>query len=73
MHKNVLKFSDPCNATDSLLSLTLEKNQFELSYWTRFSEYLYRSDISPDSARLLFEKFNNTRIQLEVLRISLSK
>ena len=53
------RFSDPFarrNATDSLLSLTQGRNQSVLSYWTRFSEYLYRSDISPDSARPLFER-----------------
>ena len=53
------KFSDPFsrrNATDSLLSLTQGSKQSVLSYWTKFSELLYRSDISPDSARPLFER-----------------
>lgn len=53
------KFSDPFskrNATDSLLSLSQGKSQSVLSYWTKFSELLYRSDISPDSARPLFER-----------------
>ena len=53
------KFSDPFsrrNATDLLLSLTQGKSQSVLNYWTKFSELLYRSDISPDSARPLFER-----------------
>ncbi len=53
------KFSDPFvrrNATDALLSLTQGQNQSVLAYWTRFSDFLYRSDISPDSARPLFER-----------------
>ena len=53
------KFSDPFarqNSTDSLLSLSQGKSQSVLSYWTKFSELLYRSDISPDSARPLFER-----------------
>ena len=53
------KFSDPFskrNATDALLSLTQGKSQSVLTYWTKFSELLYRSDISPDSARPLFER-----------------
>ena len=52
------RFSDPFakrNATDSLLVLTQGKTQSVLNYWTKFSELLYRSDISPDSARPLFE------------------
>jgi hypothetical protein len=53
------KFSDPFlrrNATDNLLDLTQGRTQSVLSYWTKFSELLYRSDISPDSARPLFER-----------------
>ena len=53
------RFSDPHarrNATDSLLALTQGKSQSVLTYWTKFSDLLYRSDISPDSARPLFEK-----------------
>jgi hypothetical protein len=53
------KFSDPFarrNATDRLLALTQSKTQSVLTYWTQFSELLYRSDIGYDSARPLFEK-----------------
>ena len=53
------KFSDPFarrNSTDALLSLTQGANQSVLSYWTKFSELLYKSDISVDSALPLFEK-----------------
>ena len=53
------KFSDPFlkrNATDALLSLSQKNSESVLSYWTKFEELLYRSDISPDSARPLFER-----------------
>jgi hypothetical protein len=53
------KFSDPFakkNATARLLSLVQGKSQSVLNYWTKFSELLYRSEISPDSARPLFER-----------------
>ena len=51
------------NATDALLSLVQGKNQSVLSYWTKFAEYLYRSDISPDSARPIFERGLNFEIR----------
>ena len=53
------RFSDPeaqQNATDSLLSLAQGKTQSVLGYWTKFSDLLYRSEFSPDSARPLFER-----------------
>ena len=53
------KFSDPFarrNATDALLSLSQGASQSVLSYWTKFSELLYKSDISVDSALPLFER-----------------
>jgi hypothetical protein len=60
------KFSDPFsarNATDALLSLRQGKSQSVLAYWTRFEDLLYRSDISPDSARPLFERGLKYEIQ----------
>jgi hypothetical protein len=54
-----LRFSDPFarqNATVKLLNLSQGPSQSVLSYWTKFSELLYRSEISADSARPLFER-----------------
>jgi hypothetical protein len=38
------------------LSLTQRNFESVLNYWTKFEELLYRSDISPDSGRPLFER-----------------
>ncbi len=52
------KFSDPFlkqNATAKLLACKQGHTQSVLAYWTKFSEYLYKSEIQPSSARPLFE------------------
>ena len=53
------KFSDSYsrrNATNKLLALKQGRSESVLSFWTRFSELLYRSEIQEDSARPIFER-----------------
>jgi hypothetical protein len=55
------------NATDKLLRLTQGKNQSVNSYWQKFCEYLYRSEIQEGSAKPLFEKGLRLDIKLKLV------